>query len=122
LRALVKERASQRLEAYQESLGIVPEESSLATTSSTTEAADDGTPIKTSRSSSLPEEKAYTTIIGDDTAGKPIMMTASSEINLLIEIVSATDLPIADLKSTDPYVVVYLGRQRIHKTQHISSK
>lgn len=49
-------------------------------------------------------------------------LTPKSEIQLLIEIVSATNLPVADrLKhSTDPYVIVYLGQQEIHRTQFIS--
>lgn len=48
-------------------------------------------------------------------------LTAQSEIQLLIEIVSATDLPIADRmkQSSDPYVIVYLGHEEIHRTSHI---
>lgn len=48
-------------------------------------------------------------------------MTPESEIQLLIEIVSATHLPIADRikKSTDPLVVVYLGNEQIHRTRHL---
>jgi Ca2+-dependent lipid-binding protein len=46
-------------------------------------------------------------------------LDATSDIQLLVEIVSATDLPIADRKSTDPYVIVYLGKQEIHRTKPI---
>lgn len=42
------------------------------------------------------------------------------DVNLLVEIVSATDLPIADLTSSDPYVIVWLGKTEIHRTQCIS--
>lgn len=48
-------------------------------------------------------------------------VTDQSEIQLLIEIISATHLPIADRtnKSTDPFVIVYLGNEEIHRTRHI---
>jgi len=38
---------------------------------------------------------------------------------LLIEIVSCMNLPVADLISSDPYVSVWLGRDRVHKTKII---
>jgi hypothetical protein len=41
-------------------------------------------------------------------------------IRLLIDIVGAIDLPVADLISTDAYVVVRLGSREIHKTKVIS--
>lgn len=41
-------------------------------------------------------------------------------INLLVEIVGATDLPVADISSTDPYVVVRMGGKDIHRTGVIS--
>jgi hypothetical protein len=41
-------------------------------------------------------------------------------VNLLIEIVSATNLPIADLTSSDPYVCVEDGRTEWHRTGVIS--
>jgi hypothetical protein len=41
-------------------------------------------------------------------------------INLLVEIVSATDLPVADLASTDPFVVVLMGGREVHKTKVVS--
>lgn len=43
----------------------------------------------------------------------------ASDVNLLIEIVSAMDIPIADRSSTDPYVIVYMGRQELHRTKPI---
>jgi Ca2+-dependent lipid-binding protein len=45
-------------------------------------------------------------------------LTANGDIDLLVEIVSATDLPIADRNSTDPYVIVFMGKQEIHRTPH----
>lgn len=41
---------------------------------------------------------------------------SSEPIQLLIEIVSGTDLPVADLKSSDPYVVVHFGGKEVHRT------
>jgi len=38
---------------------------------------------------------------------------------LLIEIVSALNLPVADLTSSDPYVEVWLGRTKLHRTSTI---
>ncbi len=92
LKALVKERAQTRLEAFQESQRETQES------------------IK-QMSQKLPT--ALTRSLSD--------MTAQSEIQLLIEIISATHLPIADRtkKSTDPFVVVYLGNEEIHRTRHI---
>jgi hypothetical protein len=49
-------------------------------------------------------------------------LNASSELSLLVEIVSATDLPIADISSTDPYIIVYMGQQEIHRTKPISKR
>jgi Ca2+-dependent lipid-binding protein len=43
-----------------------------------------------------------------------------NSVNLLIEIVSATNLPIADLTSSDPYVCVEDGRTEWHRTGVIS--
>jgi C2 domain len=42
-----------------------------------------------------------------------------SQINLLVEIVSATDLPIADVYSSDPYVLVRDSQIEWHKTRVI---
>ena len=43
-----------------------------------------------------------------------------ARINLLIEIVSATDLPVADVFSTDAYVKVRMGGIDVHRTKAIS--
>ena len=43
------------------------------------------------------------------------------KIQLLVEIVSMTNLPVTDLLSTDAYVVVRLGAQEIHRTSVISN-
>jgi hypothetical protein len=41
-------------------------------------------------------------------------------IHMLIEIVSATDLPVADITSTDPFVVVLMGGREVHRTRVVS--
>lgn len=41
-------------------------------------------------------------------------------INILVEIVSATDLPVADISSTDAYCIVRLKGKEIHRTEVIS--
>ena len=41
-------------------------------------------------------------------------------INILVEIVSATDLPVADISSTDAYVIARMKGQEIHRTDVIS--
>lgn len=38
------------------------------------------------------------------------------EINLLVEIVSANDLPIGDITSSDPYVIVFMNGKELHRT------
>jgi hypothetical protein len=51
---------------------------------------------------------------------QPLSSTITDEdVNLLVEIVSATDLPVADLLSSDPYVVVWLGKEEVHRTKTI---
>jgi hypothetical protein len=47
-------------------------------------------------------------------------LSPNGDINLLVEIVSATDLPIADRNSTDPYVIVFMGKQEIHRTPYLT--
>lgn len=37
-------------------------------------------------------------------------------LQILVEVVSATDLPIADRKTSDPYTICYLGKEEIHRT------
>ena len=41
------------------------------------------------------------------------------QINLLVEIVGAENLPIADIVSSDPYVIVRMGNKEIHRTEVI---
>lgn len=43
------------------------------------------------------------------------------KIRLLIEIVSGIGLPVADRNATDPYVIVRLGSQEVHRTPPIYS-
>lgn len=38
---------------------------------------------------------------------------------LLIEIVSGTDLPIADFNSSDPFVKCFIGGKEVHRTSHM---
>jgi hypothetical protein len=47
---------------------------------------------------------------------------ASFAINLLIEIVSASNLPVVDIYSSDPYVVVREASKEVHRTKVISNK
>ena len=39
-----------------------------------------------------------------------------SKVQLLVEVVSAVRLPVADIASTDAYVTVHLGKNQVHKT------
>jgi len=43
-------------------------------------------------------------------------MQPDDQINILVEIVSALDLPIADFVSADPYVVVKMAGKDVHRT------
>lgn len=42
------------------------------------------------------------------------------ELKILIEISSGRKLLIGDFNSSDPYVVVVLGKEEVHRTKHIS--
>ena len=42
----------------------------------------------------------------------------SSNVQLLVEIVSAVRLPVADIVSTDAYVTVHLGKHKVHSTAY----
>ena len=46
-----------------------------------------------------------------------IVLPKFETITLLIEIVSGYDIPIGDYTSSDPYVVVLMGHQEIHRTK-----
>jgi hypothetical protein len=45
--------------------------------------------------------------------------TSTSQIQLLVEIVSGTRLPIADGSSSDPYVIVRMAGEEVHRTKPI---
>lgn len=40
-------------------------------------------------------------------------------VSLLIDIVSAINLPTGDQSYIDPYVIVYLGQEEVHRTKFI---
>ena len=42
------------------------------------------------------------------------------KVKILIEITSGRELMIGDITSSDPYVVVMLGNEEIHRTKYIS--
>lgn len=50
-----------------------------------------------------------------------IKLAPFEKVSLLFEIVSGWNLPIGDLKTSDPYVVCMLGRREVHRTKHISA-
>jgi hypothetical protein len=49
-----------------------------------------------------------------------IKLAPFEKISMLFEIVSGWDLPIGDLKTSDPYVICMVGRREMHRTKHIS--
>ena len=42
------------------------------------------------------------------------------KVTLLVEIVSGTDLPVADLTSSDPFVICWVAGKEVHRTDYIS--
>jgi hypothetical protein len=60
-------------------------------------------------------EKRLQAALGD------IKLPPFETITLLVEIVSGWDLPIGDLRTSDPYVICMLGHQEVHRTDYISS-
>ena len=54
----------------------------------------------------------------DDRQQNAVNAFQSQQISFLIEIVGCEHLPIADLKTSDPYVVVKFQGRTIHKTKH----
>jgi hypothetical protein len=74
-----------------------------------------------SPSSSSPQEKAERgsspLAAAGGGAGDADDADENTMINLLVEIVSATDLPVADLFSTDSYIKVRMGSTDIHRTK-----
>lgn len=110
LASLIKERAKQRLEAY-----------------TRIRAGAHAREQRHRQSVVLPALDGLTTpLLGDDkdqssAAGAMNLsrLDTHGNVSLLVEIVSASDLPIADAKSTDPYVIVFMGKQIIHRTKTI---
>jgi hypothetical protein len=49
-----------------------------------------------------------------------LKITPSEELTLLVEIVSGTDLPVADLSSSDPFVVCFFNDRVVHRTDFVS--
>lgn len=47
-------------------------------------------------------------------------MDITKELKILIEISSARGLLIGDITSSDPYVIVTMGKEQVHKTKYIS--
>ena len=47
------------------------------------------------------------------------MKDIGANVQVLVDIVSAIRLPVADLLSTDAYVQVHLGKQQVHRTAHL---
>jgi len=90
LREVEKERAKMKLEAYRASVKAETDEKE-----------------KTSDEANV---KTRDLALGDEDATK-------EDVKLLVEIVSAMDLPAYDGKSSDPYVVVYHGRDEVHRTK-----
>ena len=48
-----------------------------------------------------------------------VKIDKKEELTLLIEIVSAWDLPAADFTSSDPYVVCFMSGREVHRTKYI---
>ena len=48
-------------------------------------------------------------------------LPTGEKINLLVEIVSAWDIPIGDFTTSDPYVLCLIGRKEVHKTEVIQN-
>lgn len=59
--------------------------------------------------------RQFRTASPDSKPGSPSAST--SQIQLLIEIVSGTRLPIADGSSSDPYVIVRMAGEEVHRTK-----
>lgn len=53
----------------------------------------------------------------DSKPGSPSPST--SQIQLLVEIVSGTRLPVADGSSSDPYVIVRIAGEEVHRTKQL---
>jgi hypothetical protein len=73
--------------------------------------------VSNNKSSNSSVDNNSMTMMLDDNSNNNIGL--NDDISLLVEIVSCSDLPVADTTSTDPYVVVFLGVNAIHKTEYI---
>jgi hypothetical protein len=93
LRAFVEERTKARLESF------VKTQAKLQTTS---------TSMKTTKSRA----------VGGDSSPQQAF-TADSEIKLLFDIGGANNVPMADRNTSDPYIIVFLGKKEIHRTKPI---
>lgn len=51
-----------------------------------------------------------------------IQLKRGEKLDLLIEIVSGWSLPIADLSSSDPFVICSINGREVHRTKHISKR
>ncbi|KAG7337322.1 C2 domain containing protein [Nitzschia inconspicua] len=98
LRGLVKQRTLDRLEAYK-----------AMQSKSKTKLVD-----SMQQSKQGTENSRITT---NNALESVTSLNVHTHITLLVEIVSAQDLPVADRTSSDPYVSVYLGPHKIHKTK-----
>lgn len=57
--------------------------------------------------------------LGDNKDGGDIKVQQNEKLELLIEIVSGWNLPIADITSSDPLVACYFNGEEVHKTNYI---
>lgn len=107
LQDLVKERAQIRLQAFQVQQQVTEERMRRASGSIS---ALELNKLGSAGETVSPPKQQY-----------PDFMKPDAEIHLLIEIVSATDLPIGDLSSgtTDPFVVIYMGTKLLHETKYV---
>ena len=120
LRALVKQRANMRMSAFKKAQSIRADKMK----------ADIAAAKAKKKAASVRFGKKSTDVVNStrSSAGiTPVEENAKEEdsdeelmpdgnVNLLVEVVSATDLPIADVSSTDPYVVVFMGKKEVHRT------
>jgi hypothetical protein len=117
LRALVKQRAQSRLQAYQrlreQSKRQLIESFEMSTTGKKQKKKNDPSPQQQQQ-----QQQQRRRVLEESLQA----LSQNSEINLLLEIVSASDIPITDRNSTDPYVSVYMGATKIHRTKSISKE
>jgi hypothetical protein len=115
LRALVKQRAQSRLQAYQR----LREQSKRQLIESFEMSTTEKKKKKNDPSPQQQQQRQQRRRVLEESLQA---LSQNSEINLLLEIVSASDIPITDRNSTDPYVSVYMGATKIHRTNAISKE